>query len=535
MIRQGAELIAAGSDVTERATVCVIGSGCGGATIAKALAEKGLDVLIVEQGGYYTYKDFDQREANMLAKIDGGRGLDTSVDMSVQLTYGNNVGGASVHYWADSYRVPPDRIAFWEERYGLQGHGDATLQPHYERIERDHHVTPAEDPYVNTMNQLVRDAATKLGWQGAPVPQARLNCNRSGHCMQGCAYNAKQSQIVTHVPRALELGARLYADTRAEHLVMDGRAAKGLRCAVVDRGTGLPTGLSVNVEASAIVVACGGFETPAFLLRQDFADTLPHLGRHFFCNPSVMMHAVFEQEIIQWRNIPAAWGVEQFRLSRHDRSLGTEVTPLFGEQGTYVEGGYLLMANQLHPGMLATVLPGLGRDHRRLMRSLPRLGGTIAWIDDAEEGRISVEGGRRRIDVPLTGGNGRRIRDAWRKGARLLVAAGAKELIFGDAADTRVKTADLGADPDASLDALVDAIDLRPARNVFAVPHPGGGTRMGKGPEDSVVDFEHRVHGTDNVYVADPSVFPTGPSVDPSEAIMAFSYVAAEHIAQAVG
>ncbi|MBW2257708.1 MAG: hypothetical protein JRI25_24345 [Deltaproteobacteria bacterium] len=81
----------------------------------------------------------------------------------------------------------------------------------------------------------------------------------------------------------------------------------------------------------------------------------------------------------------------------------------------------------------------------------------------------------------------------------------------------------------------MDAIDLRPARNVFAVPHPGGGTRMGKGPEDSVVDFEHRVHGTDNVYVADPSVFPTGPSVDPSEAIMAFSYVAAEHIAQAVG
>jgi choline dehydrogenase-like flavoprotein len=353
--------------------------------------------------------------------------------------------------------------------------------------------------------------------------------------MQGCAYNAKQSQLVTHVPRALELGARLYADTRAEHFRMEGRTAKTLRCAVVDRGTGRPAGLSVNGEAKAFVVAGGGFDTPAFLLRQDVADTLPHLGRHFFCNPCVMTHAVFEEPIIQWRNIPTAWGVEEFRLSRHDRSKGIEVTPLFGEQGAYVEGGYLLMANQLHPGMLAAMLPGLGEDHRRLMRALPRLGGTIAWIDDTEEGRVFVEGGRRRIDVPLTGGNGRRIRDVWRKAARLLVAAGAKELIFGDAADTRVLTADLGADPDARIDAIVDGLDLRPGRNVFAVPHPGGGTRMGKGPEASVVGFDHRVHGTDNIYVADPSVFPTGPSVDPSEAIMAFSYVAAEHVAEAVG
>jgi choline dehydrogenase-like flavoprotein len=41
--------------------------------------------------------------------------------------------------------------------------------------------------------------------------------------------------------------------------------------------------------------------------------------------------------------------------------------------------------------------------------------------------------------------------------------------------------------------------------------------------------------GIDNLFVADPSVFPTGPSVDPSVSIMAFSYIAAEHIANAMG
>jgi choline dehydrogenase-like flavoprotein len=47
---------------------------------------------------------------------------------------------------------------------------------------------------------------------------------------------------------------------------------------------------------------------------------------------------------------------------------------------------------------------------------------------------------------------------------------------------------------------------------------------------DSVVGFDHRVHGFDNLYVADPSVFPSPPSVDPSLSILAFSFVAADRI-----
>jgi choline dehydrogenase-like flavoprotein len=49
------------------------------------------------------------------------------------------------------------------------------------------------------------------------------------------------------------------------------------------------------------------------------------------------------------------------------------------------------------------------------------------------------------------------------------------------------------------------------------------------------VGFDHRVHGTDNLYVADPSVLPTAPSVDPSLTIMAFSFVAADAIQAALG
>ena len=66
MIRQGHELE---RDTIERADVCVIGSGCGGASLAMRLAERGKNVVILEQGGYYTREDFDQRELDILPKI----------------------------------------------------------------------------------------------------------------------------------------------------------------------------------------------------------------------------------------------------------------------------------------------------------------------------------------------------------------------------------------------------------------------------------------------------------------------------------
>jgi len=524
VIRQGTELLRDGRDVSESVDVCVVGSGCGGASLAAWLAERGRSVVVVEQGGWYTKDDFDQREVHMLAKIDGGRGLHASDDLSVSLTYGNNVGGASVHYWADSYRTPPDRLEEWRDEFGIQGHGAEILAPYFEEIERDLNVHLAGDMYANTMNVLVERGARSLGWHVERVPQARKGCRASGHCMQGCSYDAKQSQLVTYIPRLLAAGGKLYADARADQLSMAGRRVDELVACVLDRATGRPGGPVVRVKARAFVVAAGGYGTPELLLRQGLKGRLPALGEHLFVNPCPMTHAVFDQDIVQWRNIPAAWGVEEFRLARYDGPRRVFGRPA---RSRYREGGYLFMPNQLHPGMLGAVLPGIGASHAELMRKLSKLGGTICWIDDVEPGSVRVDGGRRHVQVPLSGGNGERLRDAWRKQAELLFAVGARQVLFGDVEDTRI-------DGPRQIDAAVRALSIRPGRNVLAAPHPGGGARMGASDRDSVVGFDHRVHGIDNLFVADPSVFPSPPSVDPSLSILAFSRVAADAVAAAL-
>jgi choline dehydrogenase-like flavoprotein len=64
--------------------------------------------------------------------------------------------------------------------------------------------------------------------------------------------------------------------------------------------------------------------------------------------------------------------------------------------------------------------------------------------------------------------------------------------------------------------------------------HPLGTARMGRDPASSVVGMDHQVHDTAGVYVADGSVVPTSPAVNPQVTIMAMATRAAEEIAKKV-
>ena len=81
----------------------------------------------------------------------------------------------------------------------------------------------------------------------------------------------------------------------------------------------------------------------------------------------------------------------------------------------------------------------------------------------------------------------------------------------------------------------LDDLMMTSAGLYLAAPHPGGGCRMGENPKTSVVNFDHKVHGWHNLFVADSSVFPSSSSLDPSLTIMAFSYIAADRIMETLG
>lgn len=331
--------------------------------------------------------------------------------------------------------------------------------------------------------------------------------------MQGCVYRAKQSQLVTHIPQAAAHGARIYADVEAVELVRDNNAVQALKAQVINRASNRPSGVTLRFEAKAFVLAAGGYYSAPFLLRQGLQKQLPQLGKHFGMNPSAMVMGQYAEDIVMWRNIPAAFGVEHFRLPRHD------------EQGRYLEGGYLLMANQVQPGLLGSMLPLRGEELGTWMGNMRRIGGTIAWIDDPahELGELTLaKDDTPKVNYPYGPQTRAMLRDTIRKQAEIQFAIGARQLVVAGSQGLQLKSTD----------------DLRKIDNMpivagglfMAAPHPSGGCIMGRSAQDSVTDSSHRVHGFDNLFVADSSVFPTPVSVDPSFTIMAFSYIAAQHI-----
>jgi choline dehydrogenase-like flavoprotein len=110
--------------------------------------------------------------------------------------------------------------------------------------------------------------------------------------------------------------------------------------------------------------------------------------------------------------------------------------------------------------------------------------------------------------------------------ARIHLAAGAQTILTFHGMPVQVST-------EADLKRLESA-PYGPHEHVIFTAHQMGGAPMGADPRTSVVDPEHRLRGTDNVFVVDGSVFPTSLGVNPSETIYALAHRAVDFVAKAL-
>lgn len=476
--------------------VVIVGSGPAGATVARALSARGLDVIVLEEG----------HETRPESFVASGLGAMASLyrEMGTSMALGNNpmpylqgvaVGGTSVVNGAISWRFSRETLDGW---IGADAGLARTLDPdrlkaHEDPLFERLGVTPTDDAIAGAKNRLLGEGARALAIASRPIERNVRGCRGSGRCLQGCPHGAKLSVDRTLLRDAAASGARVLSGMRADRVLHDGRRAIGIA------GTSAAGARFDVLARRAVVLAASAIGTPALLLRSGIEQG--PVGQHLSAHPGVSLTGRFPDAVTNHR------GATQ----------GHEVTGLRGE-------GLKVEALGFDVSILASRVPGYGSSLAPRLAALDRFAVWGTALRAKGEGSVRLVMGRPQVFYSLHESDVVKARRAVRMMGELMLAAGATEVYPG------VPGFDPVVNARAGLERLEREGSLSPRAYPMSMTHLFGTTRMGTDPSTSVVgpDFQH--HALGGLFVADSSVFPGNLGVNPQLPIMTLASVCAEEM-----
>jgi choline dehydrogenase-like flavoprotein len=454
--------------------VIIIGSGAGGATAARRLAEAGKRVLILERG-----ERVPREPQNWDAKEVFGNGRYVSEDswldgrgkaFAPQVHY--NVGGATKHFGSALWRM--EREDFGEVRhYGGTSPAwpvsyDEMRMPYY-RAEKWYHVRyPEHEPVIAKLS----DDMERLGLEPEDAPAALMeNCVKCSTC-DGfpCKIMAKGDAETCGITPALATGnVTLMTGAKVTH-ISQGRVA-------VEREES-----PAVYTAPVIILAAGAVNSAALWLRSGLPNSSDQVGRNYMCHQSQAVLAIGPHKIPR--------GFHKTLRSMRFYHDGPDGLPL----------GSIQMAGQPLPAML--------RGESRLAALAPEL--TLREVSER-----SLTFWLMSEDLPLDDN-------------RVTLRDGKIQLSYNP--QSRTASRYLYRELARRLFSLGYPVHLRKEMPLSAVAHQCGTLRMGSDPLSSVVRPSGESWEVPGLYVADASVFPSSSAVNPALTVMANAIRVSDHI-----
>jgi choline dehydrogenase-like flavoprotein len=533
----------------------IVGAGGGGGVVAQELARAGWKVVLLERGRSQKFEEtghlelrsqrttvlgnaFGPEDHQMFRMIERGEGQWQKV-LPSEGPYGNVaavVGGGTLSYGAMAWRFLPQDFRL-RSVYGSVE--DSTLEdwpltyeelePYYTKAEWEIGVSgkgganvfegkrskeyPMPPLPFNREASVLAPAARKLGWHPFPIPMAinskeymgRPGCIQCPHCVGfRCEVDAKSSTAATVIRRATATGnCELRERCVVKEILLDARG-KATGVAYFDA-----QGKLQEQPAKVVVVAASATETARLLLLSKSRLYPNGLGnRYDWVGRNLQGHAysgavgVMEQEC--WDGMgPAA------RIALCDFSHGND--GIVGGSmlaNEFIRLPYLFSRSMHGPGAARW-----GKAHKDFQRQYyKRSVGVKGPVQEMPrwENRVTLDPRERdtwgipvlRIGGKRHAGDVKTGQFIAQKAAEWLRAAGASRIFM--------TTPGLGV--------------------VSGGQHQAGTARMSKDPKLGVVDGDCRVHGMDNVYVADGSVHVTNGGFNPSLTLQALAFRTSERI-----
>jgi gluconate 2-dehydrogenase alpha chain len=549
--------------------VAVIGLGAAGGVAVLPLARAGLNVAGIEAGTWMGPRDFraDEIYNNVRRQVTSvpkaqreiptirANPLETA-RQPAQHPMMNAVGGTSIHYWAQSWRLKPWDFKTRSEamkRYGPSSipRGSTLedwpitydeIEPYYDTIEWEVGVSGKAgniqgkiDPLGNIFEgprqreypmpplrstefiDRMAGAARKLGWHPFHPPAAintqqrdnRPGCAYHGFCATGgCHVNAKNSTAVSTIPAALKTkNLKIYDFAHVTRIVAD--------------SSGRVTGVSYvrNREeffqpAKVVLLAGYTYENSRVLLlsksaayRNGLANNHGQVGKHFFAHYQTGITALFPFDVNLWYGLPAQGvTVDDFADDAYDHTgIG------------FIGGTSLHVRTERHAIEAAEMdtygkVPRWGAAWKKFVHdNAARVANTYLQTSTFpyENCYLDLDA---QVKDPLgdpvcritTGGPKQNERSAMRYAHQKM------EQWFREAGAIAVDN------PDPGVPALTT--------------HAYGGTRMGDNPETNVVDRWGFSHEAPNLGILGASVMGTSGARNPTLTAQALAWRTAEHL-----
>jgi gluconate 2-dehydrogenase alpha chain len=563
-----------GPMATEKADVAIVGLGAAGAILAAELSKAGMKVIGLERGPRPSNKDFQSRDELRFFQRQDLRPNPKRQPVTWRpntrsravplrsLSYGNNVGGGTIHYGAVSWRFHEDDFrtrSHTIERYGRAAVPEnssladwpldyAELEPWYDKAEYDLGISgkagniagrkieggnifeaPRQreyplPPLVPDQSSLIFDAAAKaLGHHPFSSPHAiltapykgRPGCTYCGFCQAfGCHNGAKSSTLVAKLPEA---------DASGNFKLITGAMCHRVNSDADGRVTGVAyygaDGSDYTVEADIVILTTFIYDNTRLLLlsRTDklpngLANSSGELGKHVMAHVAGKVYAAFDDRYVNNFMGPNAqkFSFDDLNGDNFDHSglgfiRGTQIAVATAN----MEGGPIGAALALNP---PPGTPRWGAAYRDFFaRYFAR---HIVIISETE----NLAYPDHTIDLDPD------VRDAFGLPAPRVTYDWRRDNEVRQVAYMQNKMDELGR-------AMGAAHVWRAALgNGAPGPHTQGGTRMGSDPKTSVVNKYGQSWDIPNLFVIGSSTFPSMSGFNPTLTIQALAYMSADAI-----
>jgi|RhiMethySRZTD1v2_1073278.scaffolds.fasta_scaffold07470_3 choline dehydrogenase-like flavoprotein len=554
--------------------VVIIGSGAGGGTVTKVLADLGINVLLLEAGPMSSAADFKEH----MAPYDvPHRGVGERAEAYFPPAQGRG-GGAGIAYGADfggrtiegePYTTAPGNQFAWFRSRVLGGrtlhYGRITLRfadydfkpktrdglgfdwpityndikPYYEKAERFIGCTGAPEGIASAPDGifqppaplrvhdvLTQKACAKLGIRAINGRQAvitrptngRPPCHYCGQCGRGCRTASNYASSYVQILPAMQTGrVQVLANSMARELITDA-SGKVTAVSYIDKNTGTEK----QVRCRTVVLSASACESARLLLNSKgnghpngLANSSGMVGKYLTDTVGFSMSAT----------IPALVGMPIYNSDGYSNHLYVpwwlwdKHKDLNFARGYHIEvgGGYGMPGIGSFNGTVNRV-EGYGLSMKQAIRENYGISVNLAGRGEMipnEDSYCEIDPDTKdKYGIPV-------LRFHWKWSDHELNQVRHMQQTFKAILETMGGT--------------VPAINTQapvPISTGGAIIHEVGSVRMGDSPQTSVLNKFCQAHDVKNVFVADGGPFVSNADKNPTHTIIALAWRTAEYLAE---